>query len=233
MTVVATLCAVLTAIIPVIVGVALGQPASASSRTIGIVIAVPAIILASWQPGEKDTRVARSGPLYGVLAGLGFALLFIALDQAGTHAGPWPLLPGQLISLLVIAPFAYRAVSQIRRPRAPMDTERGIRTAMVETVAAGVLSGAANLLFLAATSGGLLGRCCRPDVSLSRRYRRTRPRRSLRTLVPTTSRRTAHGARRRHPRQHRIVRRGCCRDPRSRCLERIAICEASRYYSFS
>ena len=126
MTVVATLCAVLTTIIPVIVGVALGNQLGIIA-TIGIVIAVPAIILVSWQPGEKDTRVARSGPLYGVLAGLGFALLFIALDQAGTHAGAWPLLPGQLISLLVIAPFAYRAVSQIRRPRAPMDTERGIR----------------------------------------------------------------------------------------------------------
>jgi drug/metabolite transporter (DMT)-like permease len=82
-----------------------------------------------------------------VLAGLGFALLFVALDQAGTRAGAWPLLPGQIISLLFVVPFAYQGLRRVRRPS---------RTTAAQTLATGVLSGSANLLFLAATSGGAL-----------------------------------------------------------------------------
>ena len=154
MTVVATLCAVLTTVIPVIVGVALGNHLGIIA-IIGIVIAVPAIALVSWQPSEDGARAARAGPLYGVLAGLGFALLFVALDQAGTDAGAWPLLPGQLVSLVVIAPFAYRALSKARRTR-EIRTHRRSRTIVGQMLATGILSGAANLLFLAATSGGQL-----------------------------------------------------------------------------
>ncbi len=146
MTVVATLCAVLTTIIPVIVGVTLGNHLGIVAVA-GIAIAVPAIGLVSWQPDQKDASAARAGPLYGVLAGLGFALLFIALDRAGTHAGAWPLLPGQLVSLLLIAPFAYRALRKAEWPS---------RTTVLQTLGTGTLSGAANLLFLAATASGQL-----------------------------------------------------------------------------
>ena len=48
-------------------------------------IAIPAIGLVSWQPGG-DGRPVRSGLAYGALAGIGFGLLFVALDRAGTHA---------------------------------------------------------------------------------------------------------------------------------------------------
>ncbi len=110
MSVVATLSAVLTAVIPVIVGVALGNHLTLGAEA-GIAIAIPAIGLIYWQ-SEADARSsARAGLLYGVLAGLGFALLFIALDRAGTRAGAWPLIPGQLVALLVIAAFAYRGLS--------------------------------------------------------------------------------------------------------------------------
>src|SRR5262245_26808832 len=50
MTVVATLSGVLTAVIPVIVGIALGNSLSIEAAS-GIVIAVPAILLVSWHPG--------------------------------------------------------------------------------------------------------------------------------------------------------------------------------------
>ena len=146
MAVVATLSAVLTAVVPVIVGVALGNRLGVVAVA-GILIAVPAIGLISWQPGEEDARAARDGPLYGVLAGLGFALLFIALDRAGTRAGAWPLLPGQLVSLVVIGPFAFRALSTVDRPS---------QITVLQTLGTGILSGTANLLFLAATARGQL-----------------------------------------------------------------------------
>jgi drug/metabolite transporter (DMT)-like permease len=146
MSVVATLSAVLTAVIPVIVGVALGNHLTAGAE-IGIAIAIPAIGLVSWQTGDDASGPTRSGVLYGLLAGMGFALLFVALDRAGTHSGAWPLIPGQLVALIVIAPFARRGLAAAGRPR---------RSAVVLTLGAGALSGIANLLFLAATGRGEL-----------------------------------------------------------------------------
>ena len=143
--VVATLSAVLAAVLPVIVGVALGDHLSVAAQA-GIVLALPAIALMSWQPDADARRAARAGILYGMLAGLGFALLFVALDRAGTGAGAWPLIPGQSLALLLIAPFAYRGIGHARPSR----------SAVKLTLSAGVLSGIANLLFLAATGRGEL-----------------------------------------------------------------------------
>jgi drug/metabolite transporter (DMT)-like permease len=146
MSVVATLSGVVTAVIPVIVGLALGNQLTTGAG-IGIVIAIPAIGLVSWQPDGSGRREARVGLAYGLLAGVGFAILFVALDQAGTRSGAWPLVPGQLVSVVLIAPFARRGLRGVGRPS---------RTAALLTLGAGVLSGAANLLFLAATGYGQL-----------------------------------------------------------------------------
>jgi drug/metabolite transporter (DMT)-like permease len=143
--VVATLSAVLAAVVPVIVGVALGDHLSLAAQ-VGLALALPAIALMSWQADVDTRRAARAGILYGVLAGLGFALLFVALDQAGTGAGAWPLIPGQSLALVLIAPFAYRGLGAARPPA----------SAVKLTLSAGILSGMANLLFLAAIDRGQL-----------------------------------------------------------------------------
>jgi drug/metabolite transporter (DMT)-like permease len=146
MSVVAAVSAVLSAVIPTIVGLALGDRLTVGAAT-GIVIAVPAIAMVSWQPGAADPRAARAGLLYGGIAGLGFALLFIALDRAGTRAGAWPLLPGQVVAVLLVLPVARRGLAGVGRP------SRGASGLMV---GAGILSGIASLLFLAATGHGQL-----------------------------------------------------------------------------
>ncbi len=150
MSIVATLSAVLAAVIPVIVGVALGEHLTVWAG-VGIAIAIPAIGLISRQTGDDrdpaDRGAARAGMLYGSLAGVGFALLFVALDRAGTHAGAWPLLPGQVVALVLIAPFAWRAIATGGSPP---------RSDLALIVGAGALSGIANLLFLAATGRGQL-----------------------------------------------------------------------------
>lgn len=145
MSLVATLSAVLTAVIPAIVGIASGDHLSLPAAA-GILIAVPAIGLVSWQPGGGAAG-DRPGLLFGALAGLGFALLFIALDQAGTRSGAWPLIPGQTVSLLLVTPFALHGLSAAGRP-----SPRAVRLML----AGGILSGSGNLLFLAATGHGEL-----------------------------------------------------------------------------
>jgi drug/metabolite transporter (DMT)-like permease len=144
MSVVATISAVLTAVIPAVVGLVLGEHLGAAAL-VGIVIAVPAIAMVSWQAPATRTRSSRAGVLYGTLAGAGFALLFIALDRAGHHAGAWPLVPGQAICVMLVLPFAKRTV-----------TGRPDRTTIWLMLGAGVLGGSANLLFLAAAQRGQL-----------------------------------------------------------------------------
>ena len=136
MTVVATLAAVLTALIPVGVGLALGNR-PAPSQLAGMVVAIPAIALVSWQSGG---RVARGpGVREAALAGVCFAVLFIALDRAGTSSGTWPLIAGQLVSLVIISAAAARSGA------------RGWRTVAPLAAGAGLLGGAANIMFLMAT----------------------------------------------------------------------------------
>lgn len=144
MSVVATVSSVLTAVIPAVVGIALGERLAAAAIA-GMSIAVLAIGLISWQPGSGDGRRVRAGLGYGVLAGMGFALLLIALDRAGTHAGAWPLVPGQAVSLLLTAPFG-RGIRELRSARGPAAL----------TIGAGLLGGTANLVYLAATGRGQL-----------------------------------------------------------------------------
>lgn len=144
--VVATLSAVLVAVIPALVGLLMGNHLSTGAAA-GIAIAIPAIGLVSWQPESDDRHAARAGVLYGILAGLGLALLLIALDRAGTRAGAWPLIPSQAVSLLLVAPFARRDLIRSGRPS-------GNVVALM--LAAGTLAGIGNLLFLSATSHGQL-----------------------------------------------------------------------------
>src|SRR6201995_872621 len=103
MSVVATLSGLLTAVIPVIVGLATGDSLSAVAA-IGIVAAIPAIGLVSWQSGDHS-GAGGSDALWGILAGLGFGLLFVGYDRAGSGAGGWPLVVAEATAtLLTIVP---------------------------------------------------------------------------------------------------------------------------------
>jgi drug/metabolite transporter (DMT)-like permease len=146
MSVVAPLSAVLSAALPAVAGLLLGNHLAALAWA-GIGIALPAVALVSLQPGEGHGS-QRAGVVTGVIAGTGFALLFIALARAGTSAGAWPLVPGQVVAVLIVV--AWAALARNRPNR------RAWSQAWRIGVAAGVLGGIANLLYLAATGAGQL-----------------------------------------------------------------------------
>jgi drug/metabolite transporter (DMT)-like permease len=147
MSVVAPLSAVLSAALPALAGLLLGEHLAALAWA-GIAIALPAVALVSLRPGDGQGS-RRAGIVTGVVAGAGFALLFIALDRAGTSAGAWPLVPGQAVAAVMV--LAWAAVPARNRP-----TRKAWSKASQIGVAAGVLSGIANLLYLAATGAGQL-----------------------------------------------------------------------------
>lgn len=146
MSIAATLSAVLAAVVPALVGIGLGDRLGLGAA-IGIVIAIPAIAMVSWQRGSGEGTTVRAGLGFGAVAGLAFALLFIALARAGTRAGAWPLIPSQVVALAVVAPLAWRQQRTAGRPPS---------RAAILAVAAGVLGGVATLLYLASTGRGQL-----------------------------------------------------------------------------
>ncbi len=146
MAVVGTLSGVLAAVVPVLVGLAIGNRLDrrGGDRDRDRGAGDRARLLAA---ARQDTPGARTAALYGVLAGCGFALMFIGLDRAGTRAGAWPLLPGQATGFCVVAPFALRKLAHAGRPE--------LRD-LPYVLSSGVLASAAVLFFLVATGHGEL-----------------------------------------------------------------------------
>jgi drug/metabolite transporter (DMT)-like permease len=143
MSVVATLSGLLTAVIPVIVGLATGDSLSALAA-VGIVAAIPAIGLVSWQSGDHS-GAGRSDALWGILAGLGFGLLFVGYDRAGSDAGGWPLVVAEgTATLLTLGP-ALLALGRLRRGEAEVGAgEEGAMDEVVSVRSASGIGAVAN-----------------------------------------------------------------------------------------
>ena len=146
MSVVATLSGLLTAVIPVVVGLATGDSLTALAA-IGIVAAIPAIGLVSWS-GDRG-GAGTSGAIWGILAGVGFGLLFVGYDRAGSDGGAWPLVVAEGVATMLTAGPALVALRG--GGSAALD-----RHSLSLLLAAGLLAGAANLSFIIATHHGEL-----------------------------------------------------------------------------
>ena len=97
MSVVSPLAALLSALIPLALGVVIGER-PLPLEWIGVALALPALWLVAAGEGGDGERGAR----YGVLAGIGFGLFFAALAQTGDGAGFWPLVAARMASISVM-----------------------------------------------------------------------------------------------------------------------------------
>jgi drug/metabolite transporter (DMT)-like permease len=160
------LSAVASAAFSVLAGLLLGERPSAADLA-GIALALPAIVGVSvsvsppagpsqvapadlgYPVGEaKRPAVTRvpAGVIYGILAGAGFGLLFIGLNQAGTASGLWPVFCGQAAALAIMVVIA-AATKDLRLP--------GRRSAWLAALT-GVTGAPATILYFLATHRGLL-----------------------------------------------------------------------------
>jgi drug/metabolite transporter (DMT)-like permease len=149
MAVVAPVSALFAALVPVIVGVFTGERPELVTW-LGIACALPAIWLVSLVEDHPDSGPVgrrRSAELSdGVLAGLGFGLLFAALGQVPEEAGFGPL---ALTQLVAVASTIVLAIG-LRAPWWPRDRSAA------RAVSVGLLGTAATAMFLLATQTGLL-----------------------------------------------------------------------------
>jgi drug/metabolite transporter (DMT)-like permease len=146
MGVVAPVSAVGAVLVPLLVAVVTGERPAAFGW-VGIVVALPGIWLVSREEsGIAAPDAGDNGLLDGIVAGLGFGVLFAALGQVPDAAGYWPLVGTQAVSVVALA------VAAVALGGDPVPRERTHAWGLV----AGVLATLAVLFFLLANSHGML-----------------------------------------------------------------------------
>jgi drug/metabolite transporter (DMT)-like permease len=145
MTVVAPVTGVVAAVLPVAVGLGMGERPSVLAL-VGVTMTIVAVALIGGLIGVPHVRTPVSLLMVALLSGASFGLLFVFYDRAGDDSGMWPLLGARLASTPILV-IAYAA----SRPHGRVD--RG--TALV-AVLVGVLGTTANLFYLLASRRGLL-----------------------------------------------------------------------------
>ena len=146
MAVVAPLTAVASAVVPVTVGIGLGERPPPLAY-LGVGLALLAVALVSRGPRGAD-RTPVTVPAVGLalLAGVGFGCYFVLLSRAPEASGGWPLVISRLSSTLAAGGLA------LATGRAGRLAPGVVRFA----VAAGALDALANLAYLLAVRQGLL-----------------------------------------------------------------------------
>jgi drug/metabolite transporter (DMT)-like permease len=147
MGVVAPVSGVGATVIPVLIGVWSGERPSAVVW-LGIIAALPGIWLVSREEAGplNESAAGGSGLLDGLLAGLGFGVLFAALGQVPDGAGYWPLAAAEAASVVTVVV----ACLALRGEPLPHAGEQWWG------LVSGLLAAAAGVCFLVATHHGLL-----------------------------------------------------------------------------
>lgn len=132
------------AIIPVLVGIGIGETPEALGW-LGVVAAILAIVLVSREPGVGE-RASTDGLLEAIGAGIGFGIIFILLDQVSAGSGLLPLIPMKLAATGLLFTVGLLASQALLPPR----------VAVAPVLAVGVLDNLANVTYLLATRHGVL-----------------------------------------------------------------------------
>ena len=149
MSVVAPLSGVLAAGLPALLGLALGERPSAAVAT-GLGLALPAVWLTARPDGPAPAAAGGSGVMDGLLAGLGFSVLFVGLQRGAHGPGLWPTAVSQVVAALPIL------VAYLRVPASARAGEADGAWTRLGPVLAGLGVALAAVLFFLATRRGLL-----------------------------------------------------------------------------
>lgn len=140
------------AVVPVVAGLLFGERPSAVTLA-GVVLVVPAILLISSGSSSGEGTRRRGGlvegAVDGLVAGIGFGLLFLGLGRAGHGSGLWPTAFAAVVSLAVLVVSALAMRRRIQGPRATAAQR-------LAAVGSGLLGGAATVLYLVSARFGLL-----------------------------------------------------------------------------
>jgi len=139
--------------LPVLVGVAILGERPPPPAWAGIALAPPALWLVS-QPTSSGGPRSRAAVGDGLIAGLGIALQYLTLSQAGPESGIWAVVAGRVTSLIAVAVLG----KTLRPPTPRICPGAGGQRAGIDAAAAvaGALAGLALVAYLLATRIELL-----------------------------------------------------------------------------
>jgi drug/metabolite transporter (DMT)-like permease len=135
------------AAVPVIVGLARGERPGTLALAAMAAAGLGVVLASREQHAEADRAAAgRLSVGLALVAALGFGTFFVLINSAAEESPVWSLLPGRLVSVAVLALVAVLARTAIAPPAAQWPPLAG----------AGALDAGANLLFVLASTRGLL-----------------------------------------------------------------------------
>lgn len=137
--------AALGVVVPVVVGLAVGQ-APAPIQLAGLVPAVAGVVILSYEEDPEHAGIASRSIVLAIIAGLSFGIFFTALDAAATDHPGWAVLAARVGGVAAIA-----AALIVTRPR--LD---GVAAAVGVLIVIGVFDMLANVLFAVASTKGVL-----------------------------------------------------------------------------
>lgn len=157
MSILSPLTAVVSAIAPIAWGLLVAGETLATIGYAGLAVALVAVVMVGFIPGEKVVRPTTQGLLMAVGAGVAIGAFLILMDQTSTASGLTPLLVNRAtniaVCVVVIAVLMIRAArsgrstrSALEVPGAGMPRARAVRLA----IACGVADAAANTILLIA-----------------------------------------------------------------------------------
>ena len=129
---------------PVLFGFITGERPPLMTWT-GVVLSLPAILLLSWEKGDRNDHVIRSLRM-GLVSGALFGGFFILLSRTSENSGMWPLLAARFTTVPL-----FILLSVIRKSK--LRLEKGTRRM---TVLSGILDMAANVFYILAVRTGYL-----------------------------------------------------------------------------
>lgn len=145
MSVVAPVTAVCAVIVPVAVGVALGER-PAGRVVLGILLAIAAIVLISRSAPAVGAPSGTSGVGLAIASGIAIGIFLVCLERTKPASGLWPLVAARVASVSFLS-----AAALLRRePLFPG------REAMPAVLGCGVLDMLANVLYVLAVRQGTL-----------------------------------------------------------------------------
>jgi len=141
MAVVAPITAVISAIIPVLFGFAIGERVGWLTA-IGILLALIAIILVSQQPAAENREILSGrlppGVLLALVSGAAIGIFLLSLARTTSASGMWPLVVARLTSVTLFALVALVTGKTLRMQR----------PATITAAAGGALDMLANVLMM-------------------------------------------------------------------------------------
>ncbi len=145
MSVVAPVTAVCAVLIPLVVGVALGERPSVLAL-LGVFLALLAIVLVSQTGQLEGGQRATTGVGIAIASGIAIGIFLVFLQRTGPSAGLWPLIAARVVSV------AFFSLAGLLSRASLMPRRESMRL----VIGGGALDMLANILYLLAVRRGLL-----------------------------------------------------------------------------